>query len=208
MKVEIFADIVCPWCYIGERRFEQARAEAHADDIEITYRPYQLDPKAPFTAQPLSQYLQKRFGMAASGMQLQVSQAAAGAGITINWDRALLVNTRTAHRLMLLARTEADQKTQRALLELLFAAHFTNGLDISNHDVLTQLALEAGLEFDWTKKYLEENHGAAQLDEELNETRGLGIDAVPAFVFDRKYLIRGALPPESFAEVLRDLALR
>lgn len=205
MQVDIFADIVCPWCYIGERRFEAARSQADVG-LDVTYQPYQLDPNAPDEARPLTEYLHTRFGNAASGMQAQVSQAAATVGITINWDKAIAVNTREAHRLMRLARLEADTMTQRALLEALFAAHFTHGLDISDRSVLIELADGVGIDTKRARAYLENGEGLTELHAEFDEARRLGIQGVPAFVFNGKYLVEGAQPTEMFIQVIKEMA--
>ena len=104
MKVEIYSDVACPWCYIGERRFERALAAfPGGHEIEVTFRPFQLDPNAPAAGVPMSEYLAKRFGRPEDAMLSRVTQAAAGEHITMDWDRAIAVNTRTAHRLLRLA---------------------------------------------------------------------------------------------------------
>jgi predicted DsbA family dithiol-disulfide isomerase len=206
MNIEIFADIVCPWCYIGERRFEQARAKLGDEvELQVAYRPFQLDPRASTTPVPLQDYLQKRYGFVSIAMQTQAGNAAASVGITINWDRALAVNTRTAHRLMRLAREECDHARQHELLEALFAAHFTHGVDISDYSELTRIAEECGLNGKRVRSYLDANEGAAELDQELAEAHQLGIQGVPAFVIDRTHLLEGAQSAETFLHVLRDL---
>jgi predicted DsbA family dithiol-disulfide isomerase len=206
MDIEIFADIVCPWCYIGERRFEQAREQLVGEvELRVSYRPFQLDPGAPMVAMPLQEYLQKRYGFAAASMLAHAGNAAASAGITMNWDRALAVNTRTAHRVMRLARQEHDRAVQRALLEALFAAHFTNGVDISDHAELTRIAEQCGLKAERVRSYLETNEGATELGSEFAEAHQLGIQGVPAFVIDRMHLLEGAQSAETFVHVLRDL---
>src|SRR5690606_21072493 len=116
LTVEIYSDIACPWCYIGERRLERALAALPAHEpIEVVFRPFQLDPAAPATAVPLTQYLERRYGARASGMLSAVSRTAAGEGITMDWDRALSVNTRTAHRLLQWALREGGPEVQRKL---------------------------------------------------------------------------------------------
>ena len=118
MKVEIYSDVVCPWCYIGERRFARALAAFGGGDVEVVFRPFQLDPAAPTAAEPIARYLERRFGARAGSMLGSVSAAAAAEGITMDWDRALAANTRTAHRLLGLAEREYGAGTQRALAEV------------------------------------------------------------------------------------------
>ena len=105
MKVEIYSDIVCPWCYIGERRFDRAIQAfgPAARDVEVVFRPYQLDPGAPAESRPLRDYLAARYGPASTGMLARVTEVASGEGIAIDWESALAANTLAAHRLMLLA---------------------------------------------------------------------------------------------------------
>jgi predicted DsbA family dithiol-disulfide isomerase len=206
MNVEVFLDVVCPWCYIGERRFEQARTKlANEIQLDVTYRSFQLDPNASLTPRPLREYLRQRFGAVAGAMQEQVSQAGRSVGIEFDWDRALAVNTRTAHRLLLLARQEVDHVIQRAVLDALFAAHFTRGLDISDIPTLTQIAESHGMNGDRVHDYLASTEGTEQLERELTEARALGIHGVPAFVIDRKHMIEGAQTPATFERVLRGL---
>src|SRR5687768_556922 len=155
MKVEIYSDVACPWCYIGERRFEAALAGLPgADEVEVVYRPYQLDPTAPERAVPERERLARRFGAAVDAKLAQVTSAAAGEGITFDWERALSVNTRTAHRLARLAELEYGPGVQRALMRGLFAAHFTEGGDVSDHEQLTRLAVGAGMEEERVRSYL------------------------------------------------------
>src|SRR5690606_15920826 len=117
MKVEIYSDVACPWCYIGERRFARALAAfPGAEDVEVVFRPYQLDANTPHQAVPMAQYLERRFGRPVNDMLGRVTSEAGREGITMNWDRALAVNTRTAHRLMRLAEREYGAEVQRALM--------------------------------------------------------------------------------------------
>jgi predicted DsbA family dithiol-disulfide isomerase len=209
MKVEIYADIVCPWCYIGERRFERALAAyPGSEDVEVLFRPYQLDPAAPATALPLRDYLERRFGGPADGMMKQVGAAAAGEGITIEWDRALAVNTFRAHLLLRLALAENGPAVQRALLERLFAAHFTEGGDVSDPALLTRLAAEAGMDEERVRGHLASGEGEAELRAELAEARSLGIRAVPTFLIDEQYLVEGAQSPSAFLQALEEVERR
>src|SRR5689334_13616428 len=141
MLIEIYADIVCPWCYIGERRFSRAlarREDAEAFDVE--FRPFQLDPREPRGPRPLREALARKFGGRAESIMRQVSEAARGEGITIDWDRALAANTFDAHRLLWFALRDYDAAVQRALIERLFAAHFTEGGDVGDREQLVDYA--------------------------------------------------------------------
>lgn len=207
MKVEIYSDVVCPWCYIGKRRFMRALADfAGGGDVEVVFRPYQLDPGAPAAPMPLPRYLEQRFGRNGAAMMQHVTDAAATEGITIDWDGALSVNTKTAHRLLRLALLEHGPGVQRELAEQLFAAHFTAGRDISDHALLTQLASEVGMSADRVRAYLESGEGEAELDAELDAARGQGIQSVPTFIFDDKYAVSGAQPAAVFRQVLEEVA--
>lgn len=207
MKVEIYSDIVCPWCYIGERRFKRALAEfSGGEDVEVVFRPYQLDPEAPETAVPVADYLERRFGGRAAGMQVQVGTAAAAEGITIRWDRALTANTRTAHRLLRLAEHEYGADTQRALMDRLFDLHFTRGGDLGDVEQLVEEAVAVGMDRERARSYLISGKGAQALEAEFDRARALGIRAVPTFVFDGRAALQGAQPPEKFLEVLEEMA--
>lgn len=207
MKVEIYSDIVCPWCYIGERRFSRALADfAGADDVEIVFRPYQLDPGAPDSPVPLSEYLEGRYGPRAKGMQEQVGEAAAAEGITIHWDRAQAANTREAHRLLRLALEEQGPEAQRRLAERLFDLHFTRGGDLTDSRQLADEAAEVGIDRQRAVEYLESGEGGAELEAEFERARSLGIQAVPTFVFEGRWAVQGAQPKENFLSALAEVA--
>ena len=209
MKVEIYSDVVCPWCYIGKRRFDRALARfPGAEEIEVVFRPYQLDPEAPESAEPLARYLERRFGRSSAQMRARVGEAAASEGITIDWDRALAVNTRTAHRLLRLALREYGPDAQRRLADGLFDAHFSRGIDIASHEALTALATAAGLDERRVRAYLASGEGAAEVAEEIESARVLGVRAVPAFVFDGEYLVEGGQPSAVFVQVLDEVRQR
>ena len=208
MKVEIYSDVACPWCYVGERRFARALAAFGRDDVEVVFRPYQLDPAAPADAEPIARYLERRFGPRAAGMTGAVSAAAAGEGITMDWERALAANTRDAHRLLGLALREHGPVVQRALAALLFDAHFTRGGDVSDHAQLASLAERAGLDGDRVRAFLASDEGAAGLDDELARARALGVTAVPTFVFDGQYAVSGAQPVSAFVAAMEEVRRR
>lgn len=204
MQIEIFSDVVCPWCYIGKRRLEQALSTfPHADQVTITYRSFQLDPTAPARSeQSLEQYLAAKYGRtldAARQMNQQVTDIAAGVGLEFHLPDAQRGNTFDAHRLLHLAQAHG---VQPRLKEDLMRAYFTDGALISDPDELTRLATEAGLEEGAVRAVLA---GAAYADAVRNDlelARGFGVTAVPFFVFDRTYGVSGAQEPAVLADVL------
>ena len=207
MKVEIYSDVMCPWCYVGERRFARAlEAFPRADEVEIVFRPYQLDPNAPETPMPQTEYLEQRYGRRASGMHGQVDPAGAEVGIEFAWDRALTVNTRTAHRLLRLAEKEYGAAMQRALVDRLFDLHYTRGGDVSDHDQLVEEAVAVGMDRERARQYLDSGEGLQELEQEFDAARKLGIRAVPSFVFNGESLVEGAQSPATFLAALEQVA--
>lgn len=207
MKVEIYSDVACPWCYIGERRFQRALAAfPRADEVEVVFRPYQLDPGAPAEAVPLKAYLERRFGRPVDDMLAVASANARSEGLELNWDRALSANTLTAHRLMWLAEREHGAAVQRVLADKLFEAYFTKGGDVSDPELLASLAVEAGMDGDRVRAFLASDEGLAETEAEIERARSLGITAVPTFVIDGKWAVQGAQPASTFLRVLEEVA--
>ncbi len=207
MRVEIYSDVACPWCYIGERRFRRALAAfPGADRVEVVFRSYQLDPSAPEAAVPLKEYLRKRFGGPVDGMLRQVSENAKGEGIEMDWDRALAVNTMTAHRLLRLAERDCGAEAQRALAEKLFEAHFSLGGDVSDPALLADLAESVGMDRERVSAYLASGEGLEETRAEIDRARGLGITAVPTFVFEGRWTIQGAQSASTFLQALEQVA--
>ena len=205
MKVDVYSDIVCPWCYIGEHRFERALAE-YEGEVDVRFRPFQLDPNAPEKPVPLKRYLADRYGPGAERMTEYAGAAAAAEGLEIDWDRALSVNTRNAHRLLGMAEREYGAAVQRALARELFALHFARGGDVSDHDTLAATAAHVGIDHDRALVYLAAGEGERELETELARALRLGIRAVPTFVFDGRPLIQGAQSPETFLQALKQAA--
>jgi predicted DsbA family dithiol-disulfide isomerase len=203
MKIEIYSDIVCPWCYVGERRLQRALAVLPPQPrIEVVFRPYQLDPSTPVTAVPLTQYLERRFGRRKDGMLDAVTRAAEGEGITIAWDRALSANTRAAHRLLQWALREGGPQVQQKLAAELFALHFTHGGNIADAAQLAAAAGSAGLDAEHARKYLSSDEGVREVESEFARARERGIASVPTFVIDGRLAIQGAHPTSTFVRIL------
>jgi len=211
VQVEIWSDVVCPWCYIGKRRFEDAMARvADEIDVDITFMPYQLDPTAsPGKAGPVLDAYAKKFGGYERAQQIidHVTEIAAGSGLHFRMDRALRANTLLAHRLLWLAKSTGHQQEVK---ERLLQAYFVDGLDIGDPDVLATCAAEtdAGLDRERVLAFLDSDEGLAGVRQELQAAYEMEITAVPTFVFDGKWMVPGAQDPDTFVEVLRRVVAR
>jgi predicted DsbA family dithiol-disulfide isomerase len=205
VKVEIWSDVVCPWCYIGKRRFEAAlEGFQHRDDVEVVWRSFELDPSAEQTGRPggSTERLAAKYGItidAVLQMQQRVTDAAAGEGLDFHLDDAVPANTVDAHRVIHLAAREGKQGEMK---ERLLRAHFVDGEAVGEPDTLVRLAGEVGLDADAVRAVLatDELTDAVRADEA--EARALGITGVPFFVVDRRYGVSGAQPSEQLLEVL------
>ena len=207
MKVDIYSDVACPWCYIGQARFERALADfAGAGELSVRYRPYQLDPGAPRDAVPMLEYLGRRFGPRARAMASHVIEIARAEGLEMDYERGLAVNTLLAHRLLALAEQEQGIEAQRALVRRLFAAHFAEGRDVGDPRALSELAADVGMNAERVRAYLESDAGTREVEEEIAAARQLGVSAVPTYVFDDKYVVEGAQPSELFLQALNSVA--
>jgi predicted DsbA family dithiol-disulfide isomerase len=204
MQVEIFSDVVCPWCYIGKRRFEAALAGfPQRDDVTVTYRSFQLDPDAPaVSTQSIEQHLAAKYGRTlgqAREMNQRVSDLAAGVGLEFHLEKAQRANTFDAHRLLHLA---AARGVQAELAERLLDAYFVRGAVVSDQAELTELAATAGLDRAEAAAVLSGDEYAEQVRADLALAGEFGISGVPFFVFDRTYGVSGAQETAVFSEVL------
>ena len=213
MRVEVFSDVVCPWCYIGKRRLETAVANLAAKgvtiDLEISYRPYQLDPTAPsHEATRVIDTYAKKFGgqKRAAEIIAHVSSVAAQDGIQFNMDRALRANTALAHRLLGFALREYGTEVQSRLKERLLRAYFEDGLDIGSIDVLASCAQDVAIARSQVTAYLESDAGVSELADELLFAAQNDITAVPTFIFDDKWSVPGAQDVAVFERVLLKLS--
>ena len=207
MKIEIYSDVACPWCYVGKRRFERALgAFPGREDVEVVFRPFQLDPTTPTTATPLLPRLEKKFGSGFRAAAARTEETARSEGITIDHGRALAVNTLLAHRLLWLAEREYGAVVQRDLADRLFEAYFTNGGNVGDREQLTALAAAAGMDRDRVGSFLASNEGDSEVRAEIAEAQAMGVDAVPTFVFDGKYAVSGAQPASVFLQLLERVA--
>lgn len=204
MKVEIWSDVVCPFCYMGKRKFERALERfEHRDEVEVTWRSFQLDPALEAGSASIHEYLAERKGMpveAVRRMHARLVAAAAAVGLRYDFDKAVVANTFDAHRLTHLARAHG---LQAGLEERLFAAYFTEGRDLGDREALAALAAEVGLDQDEARETLAGGRFADAVRSEAAEAQSLGADGVPFFVFDRAYAVAGAQDSDLFLEVLQ-----
>ena len=205
MKIEIHADLVCPWCYIGKRRLEKALAAyPGAADVELTWWPYQLDPEAPNDPVPHEQAYADKIGdpERAATTLAEVQSAAAGEQIDLRLDLAQRVNTFDAHRVVALALAEAGSEVQHRVVERLMRAYFTEGRNLADRAELAALAAEAGLTGVDVQAHLASTAGTDDVRAQLGEGRALGLDSVPTYVFERRWAVSGAQSPETMGQVL------
>jgi predicted DsbA family dithiol-disulfide isomerase len=201
VRVDIWSDVVCPWCAIGLARFDRAVAQFDGS-VEVQLHPFQLDPEAPIPGVPARQRYAAKFGNDADAILSRVTAAAEEEGLPFDFDRALSANTFDAHRAIAFARASgADREMERRL----FDAYFTQGQDVSDREVLAGIGASAGLDRDGLLAYLESDAGVDELRSELEDAFARGIGAVPTFVFEDEFVVPGAVDTPTFARMLEQM---
>ena len=200
----MWSDVVCPWCYIGRRRLQQALAQrSDLGDVTIRHRAFQLQPDAPRDhVEPTIDHLASKYGVPraqAAAMLDNATQVAASVGLEYHMDRTLSGNTEDAHRLLLWAAEAGDQEE---LLERLYSAHFTEGRSLFDLESLVELVAEAGLDPAAAKEVLNSGRYRQEVAADGALARELGANGVPFFVFDKRYAISGAQPLDVFVRTL------
>lgn len=214
MRIDIWSDIACPWCYIGLTRFEKALADfPHKDSVEVHYRTFQLDPTLP-ERDPRSevQYLAETKGMPSNQVHQMFETVAShgkDAGLEFQMDDIVVANSWTAHRLLHLAKSLDAQATETKitpkLKRELLAGHFSHGLDLSDHDQLVQVAISVGLAEDRVREVLNSDEFNAEGQADVAQARELGVSAVPTYVLAEKYALPGAQSVETFSAALQQV---
>lgn len=209
MKVEIWSDVACPWCYIGKRRFEAALERfPHRDHVEVEWKAFELDPGARAGggadggSSDYADRLGRKYGTSRQGAQQMLdtmTAAAASEGLDFHFEKAPAINTFDAHRVLHLA---LEKGVQDAVKERLLLAYFTEGEQVTDSEVLVRLAAEAGLDSDEVRDVLASGRYADEVRSDEAEAAALGISGVPFFVVDRKYGLSGAQPADLLLEVL------
>jgi len=204
MKVEVWSDVMCPFCYLGKRRFAGALARfADRDDVEVIFRSFQLNPSLETDPDiSVTQYLAREKGLderVAEQMNDRVARMSRQDGPIYNFDDVVVANTFDAHRLIHFARARGRQDQ---VVERLFSAYFTEGKNVDDRETLIELAREIGLDSNEVASALESDAYTDEVNADVEEARQLGINGVPFFVFDRKYAVSGAQESEVFEQAL------
>ncbi|MGI9135444.1 MAG: DsbA family oxidoreductase [Candidatus Nanopelagicales bacterium] len=202
MNIEIWSDVVCPWCFIGKRRLERALESAGVRDAVITHRAFQLDPSASTEGRRTVDVLAAKYGLDDAGvkqMMGQVTEVAAGEGLNYRLLDGISGNTVLAHRLLLWAQ---EQGRAQELLELLYSAYFENAKPVFTLDELLPYVTEAGLDPSAARIAMDSGAYDEEVKADAELARAFGANGVPFFVFDRKYGISGAQPFEVFVQTI------
>ncbi|MBC7923385.1 MAG: DsbA family oxidoreductase [Ferruginibacter sp.] len=203
LKIDIISDVVCPWCYIGKRRLEKALDQlSDRFDFELQYHPFELNPTLPPEGTDQPQYLIRKFGGQARYEPIirHVTALAAAEGLAFHFEKQFIApNTRNAHRLIGLAH---QQGRQLPLVELLFRAYFTDGVDLSKKENLVALAAQAGLDPERAEKLLAGEEGLREVVLAEKELQQMGITGVPFYIIDHRHGVSGAQAPEAFIEAI------
>ena len=207
MRIDIWSDIACPWCYIGKRRLEGAlEGFEHRDEVEVVWHSFELDPGAPVPpTEGVAAHLATKYGGGPeqiAEMQQRVTEVAAGEGLDYRLDDTMHVATRDAHRLLHLALETGGPQQQGALKERLLEDYFVRALDVSDHAVLRESAGAVGLAEDEVDRVLSSDAYDAEVSADIQAARSFGANGVPFFVVDGRYGISGAQPGDVFTGAL------
>lgn len=213
LALRIVSDTICPWCYVGKRRFQRAVAAVADEGIaaSITWLPYELNPTMPSGGVERRTYRTQKFGSWERSQELdaQVGAEAASEGLTFNYDRMLRTpNTLLSHRVIWLADALGGAALQDAVVEALFRAYFTEGRDIGDRATLQEIGTSAGLDAERLRAMLDGDEGAAEVARHLAWAQRSGLDGVPSVIVGNTLVFSGAQRTEIVAQVLRDMAGR
>lgn len=209
ITVDIVSDVMCPWCYVGKRRFEAALAEiGDGVAVETHWRPFQLDPTIPPEGRDRKAYLESKFGSADRARQAYeaIREAGAAEGIPFDFEAiAVSPNTLDAHRLIRWAAASGEE-TQGKLMDILFRMYFTAGRNIGDPVVLLEAAEQAGMDTALVRTLLQGNADRAEVQREIATAQQMGVTGVPCFILDGRYAVMGAQPAHTLAKAIIDLA--
>ncbi|MFB9621241.1 DsbA family oxidoreductase [Brooklawnia cerclae] len=203
MRIEVWSDVICPFCYIGKAELTKALATfAHADEVDVVYRSFELDPQAPRTGQDPVASLADKYGMSREQVAANNDQVAARAGsvgLAFDWAASKPTNTFDAHRIVKLAETE-NKSTE--VVDALMKAYFAEGELVSDHEVLVRIATDAGLDEARVRQVLDGIEFAEDVHTDEQEAAAYGATAVPFFLFDGQWAVTGAQPADMLGQAL------
>ncbi len=201
MKVEIYSDTVCPWCYVGKKRFELAARSRPDIDFDVRWLPFELNPEMPEAGVDRETYLAEKFGdlQRVRAMQARLHDLGSSLGLRFRFDRARrMPNTRASHAVLAFA---AETGQQNAASEELFNAYFEAGRDVGDRSTLLEIGAGAGLDADELERALKERRHYPEIEELERQAHGWGITGVPTFIFERRYAVSGAQESAVFSQV-------
>lgn len=211
LHIDIFSDVVCPWCFIGKRHLDKAlvlwRIEQPGYEVAVRWRPFFLNPDTPASGEPYRPFLEKKFGgpQRLEALWQQLRAAGEPAGIKFAFEKIeLRANTLKAHRLIHFAQKAGpDEASKAALIEALFAAQFLQGRHIGDPAVLADIAGECGMDRAMVRSYLDTDEDAADVRAAAAEAPRLNINGVPFFIFNRRLAASGAHPPQELLKAMQ-----
>ena len=209
VNIDIVSDVMCPWCYIGKKRLEAAVRDLPEDvEVDVRWRPYQLDPTLPKEGKDRAQYLSEKFGGSERAKQIYANIVDAGREEDIPFDfEAIAVspNTLDAHRVIRWAASEAPGVQDR-LVDLLFKAFFIDGKNIGDNAILLDAAEQAGMDRAITEGLLAGQADCLEVEQEIEIARKMGVTGVPCFILENKYAVMGAQSADVLTNAIRDVA--
>ena len=208
LSIDVIADVMCPWCFIGQKNLERALEQVRDIDVAIHWRPYQLDPTLPPEGKDRQTYLEEKFGSRERAQALydRVREAGRDAGIDFKFDRIeKSPNTLDAHRVIRWA-ASAGEGVQDKLVRRLFELYFLEGANIGSHAVLIQAARESGMDSAVVETLLPTEADLQEVSQEVGTAQKMGVTGVPCFLLEGKYALMGAQPPEALADAIRKVS--
>lgn len=198
VTIDVISDVMCPWCYIGKTNLDEAIAKAEDIDIQVTWRPYQLDSSLPKEGMDRAEYLNNKFGGEAGANQVygRIRDAGKALGIAFNFeDMKVSPNTLDAHRLILWAGGQSPE-VQNKIVERLFEVFFLEGGHIGQDDILVEIAKEAGMDGNIVDGLLKSDEDKERVSKDIDHAREMGVTGVPCFIVDNKFAVMGAQPAD------------
>jgi predicted DsbA family dithiol-disulfide isomerase len=208
MKIDVYSDMVCPWCRIGKKNMSDAIEtwlEQTGQTVEVSYHAYQLDPTLPPEGLPFNSVMEKKMGGAERlrPMMQRITDAGAAIGVTFNFDKVeRMPNTVLAHRITALLPEEDEVYWIDAVMK----AYFEDGRDIAKLDVLLEIAAELGLDAEEAKRLLDDGEGLDTVEQDMESAKAIGITGVPFFIINNKYALSGAYPSAQFLEAFKKIS--